>query len=356
MTSQTAFEDLKSFSTDFADETVSLYVPRPSVETHGEKWRILKKNLLSELQDHEGKTDKIEAWLEGLELSDFLGLGKAAFQKDDTFKSADLSARPRAVLTGPGPAFVTPLLADLKSLDHGWIVEINRDTPKLWYSDGYQLSDLTERLDAPEYADVLERRDIQSDVFFHSASRGGVGRSKFHSLGTSQGQEEDKTDEAFYRDVWAAVVHVIPAQVDRIHVVGPEGTADHFAEYCPNDHWTVAVHHSGDGAESLDLGEVKSEPMNMDDRSLVKLNKADLNDAAVQGRIASLFVRSGEAWLEEADSGKADEHTRIETVPPRGLTDASNGIVVQTMQQGGDVFFVPTADNDGDLPKVELRW
>ena len=351
-----ALADIKKLSTEFDKDVVSLYVPRPAIEANGEKWRILKKNLQQQLAEFEGRTDRIEAWLEGLELSDFLGLGKAAFQKDDTLRTADLNARPKAMIAGPDAAFVSPLIADIDNKAQGWIVEINRETPGLYFHDGQNLHDLSERLNAPEFEEVIERREIMNDVFFHSASRGGVGQSKFHSLGTDKSEEEDRTEEAYYRDVWSALQHVIPAQSQNVHIVGERGTVGHFAKLSPREDWNVVQHQAGNGIAGLDLTSVFGETSALpDDQQLTPMNSDDLSEAAKQGRIASIYMSNGSDLLELADEGATDEHLSLRRVKQDG-EERLDDVVLHTLHNGGDIHFVPKAELESLVPLVETRW
>ena len=356
MTKQIEFEDLRTFAQEFESDTISLYVPRPSIEVHGEKWRILQKNILQQLEDYPAETGKLEAFVKELDLNDFIGQGKAVFLKGDTLKTADLNARPRALLAGPGKAIITPLIADIQLNAQGWIVDIDHEEAGLYYFDGQEMQDHSARLNAPDYEDVIARRNVQDDVFFHSASRGNLGQTKFHALGTTQQQEAEKTEEAFFRDVWNGVEHVIPAQTPRVYVVGAPGTVGRFAKFSPRDNWEVVQHRSGNGVEDIDLSALTGERPNIDDASLTVLPVLELRKAAEQGRISGLYLREGDDMLEHPDEGKADEHVKLTIVSKEGEAEDMDEVILNTLREGGNIHFISENDTDRPVPMVETRW
>ena len=46
MSDKTSLETFRQAFADFSDKTTSVYVPCPAVEIGGEKWRILRKNVV----------------------------------------------------------------------------------------------------------------------------------------------------------------------------------------------------------------------------------------------------------------------------------------------------------------------
>lgn len=350
-------DEIKQLSSDFSDNTISLYIPRPAIEAHGEKWRILKKNLLQQLDDHPAPTSRIETWLNDLELRDFLGQGKVAFQRGDTLKTADLNARPQAMIAGPGAALITPLIADAEGSGQSWVIEINREQPKLYFYNGSNLENCSERLDAVEYEEVLARREIMDDVFFHSVSRGGTEGSKFHALGSDKEAESEKTDEAYYRDVWAAIEQVIPAQTREIHVIGEEGTVGHFCGLNPRENWELVQHHSGAGIKALDTSEFAPDTADIDDHALTAMNAADLREAAQTGRISAIYLHPETDLLEHADEGRRDEHLRLKDISEDiGSKARLDDVILNTVQNGGRVRFIPSDAVSPIAPLVETRW
>ncbi len=355
MQNEQTLEDLRKIANRFDADTVSLYVPKPAIEVHGEKWRILRSNLLREIQNAQGTTDAMEAWLENLEIDDFIGNGKAAFERDGELKTADLNARPHSILSGPAPVYLTPLLADLDNREQAWIVEVNHEKAGLYFFDGQNFEDHSDRLNVPDYAQVVERRDINNDVFFHSASRGGLGQSHFHALGTSRQQEEEKTETAFFHEIWSALAHVLPSQTRTIHAVGTPGTVGHFAELAPDAHWSVVQHESGDGVQGLEVSDFHVEEELPDDVSLHKLTAPELDKAAGTGQISACYFNDGMVRLDESDSGKADEHFRVEAIDVGDTDMRMADICRKTLANGGLIHFIPS-DLHAESGLAALRW
>ena len=71
MSDHSSLETFRQAFSDFSDETVSVYVPRPAVEVGGEKWRILRKNVIDAVEKHAPKAKFILQRLEAFELADF---------------------------------------------------------------------------------------------------------------------------------------------------------------------------------------------------------------------------------------------------------------------------------------------
>ncbi|GGB77682.1 hypothetical protein [Henriciella pelagia] len=361
MAEQASLETFRQAFADFSQDTMSVYVPRPSVETGGEKWRILRKNVIDTVKDHGPKSDFITNRLEHFDLPDFRGNGIALFDDGKQQRMAHLNARPVACITTGEPPFILPLLADFQSRETRWVLHVTKDEPKLYlYSGGY-VSDMSDRLDAPKYRSVEARRHVQDDVFFHSGSRGSVrdsdSKSVHHALGSDQSREREKTDDAFYHDTFNAVTEALPPQTSSLHIIGEEGTVGRFAQVASHGRFEITQHHCGgtDNVEDKIIAVFQGETA-MDEQLPEGRNLPDLQSAAASGQLGTLYVPIEHAQLEEMHE-QADEHLKLRTYDEADVETEENRTAVLALANGADIHWYAASDNDAVAElRADMRW
>lgn len=361
MTDQSSLETFRQAFADFSDKTVSVYVPRPAVEVGGEKWRILRKNVVDAVEKHAPKAEFIRERLENFELADFRANGIALFDDGKTARMAHLNARPVASITTGEPPFILPLLADLQSRGTHWVLFITRDKPQLFLHQGGVVKDMTDRLDAPKYRSVEARRHVQDDVFFHSGSRGSArssdGRSIHHALGSGQDEEREKTDRAFYEDVANAVDEALPPQTKTLHIIGAEGTVGHFAEVMEHGRFDLVQHHAGGKADVED--HIREALADTDEESAeLPAHKPipDLESAARSGQLGALYVPIEHALLEEMHE-QTDEHVKLREFEDGSEEMAENRTAFVALGNGADIHWYNAGEHDAVAElRAELRW
>ncbi|WP_084398004.1 hypothetical protein [Henriciella aquimarina] len=361
MSDHTSLETFRQAFADFSDKTVSVYVPRPAIEIGGEKWRILRKNVIDEVKDHAPQADFILERLENFELPDFRANGIALFDDGKNRRMAHLNARPVASITTGQPPFILPLLADFQSRETHWVLFITRGEPKLFLYSGGHVKDMSDRLDAPKYRSVEARRHVHDDVFFHSVSRGsasnGDGESAYHALGTGQDEERDKTDRAFYEDVANAADLALPPQVKTLHIIGEEGTVGHFAKVMEHGRFDIEQHHVGGPNEvETHIQEVFGEQSAADDYLPEGKNLPDLQDAAKSGQLGTLYLPIEHAMLETMHE-QADEHVKLRAFDGESEQTAENLTAVLALENGAEIHWYGAEEHDA-LPEMraDLRW
>ncbi|WP_084420162.1 hypothetical protein [Henriciella litoralis] len=356
-----ALEEFKQTFSEFSDKTVSVYIPRPAVETGGEKWRILRKNVIDAVESHAPKSSFILERLANFELADFRANGIALFDDGEHHRMAHLSARPVASISTDEPPFILPLLADMQSHSTHWVLAITKGKPKLFlYANGFA-KDMTDRLDAPGYRSVEARRQIQDDVFFHSGSRGREaardGQPMYHSLGSDQSEEREKTDEAFYHDVFNAVEEALPPQTQSLHVIGEEGTVGHFASIAANGRFDIVQHHAGgqDDLEAKIVDAFKDETSPETDLPAPQ-PVPDLETAARSGQIGTLYVPTVHALLEEMHEN-ADEHVKLRDFPEGSDEMSDNRTAMLAIMNGADIMWYTAERHDAVAElRADMRW
>ncbi|MEL6288634.1 MAG: hypothetical protein AAFQ42_13755 [Pseudomonadota bacterium] len=336
-----------------SDALATLYLPKPIIQVGGEKWRILRKSAVDAMRDagHDALANRIE----DMELDEFRGAGRVFFTAGNTVQSAHLSSRPMVTYTNGGIPFLLPLFADLASATTDWIVEINREKPKLFLRTGETVVDMTDQLDAPTYEEIRERREVQDDVIFHSASRGPRARVNYHALGADQSQEEEKTNESYYRVVWDAVENAVPEQIDRLTVVGAGGTVGRFIEVATTDRFEIVPIRSGDGVEAVP----QRAPKWPNGEDIRPSTIPDAVSAANEGRLGTLVValdRLDHPVLldAEGDNERVSFHREIPE-----MNRMLNELLVKAAGQGAEIYIHSDAGDhlDGDaLIGAAMRW
>lgn len=356
-----SLETFRQAFANFSNETTSVYLPRPAIEIGGKKWRILRKNALDAVKAHAPLANFILERLEGFELQDFRANGIALFDDGKHQRMAHLNARPVASITTGEPPFILPLLADYQSRETHWVLFVTRDAPRLFLYQGGDVTDMTDRLDAPEYRSVEARRHVHDDVFFHSTSRGSAsnreGEAAFHALGTGAGEERDKTDRAFYEDVANAADEALPPQTQVLHIIGEEGTVGHFAKVMANGRFEIVQHHAGGLSEVEDhIRQVFAHDEVANGELPEGRNLPDLQDAARAGQLGALHLPIEHALLEEMHD-QADEHVKVRTLRHDSEEAHENRTAILALENGADISWY-AAHAHGAVAEIraDLRW
>lgn len=361
MSDHSSLETFRQAFSDFSDKTVSVYVPRPAVEVGGEKWRILRKNVIDAVEKHAPKAKFILQRLEAFELADFRANGIALFDDGDTARMAHLNARPVASITTGEPPFILPLLADYQSRDTHWVLFVTRDEPKLFLHQDGVVKDMTDRLDAPKYRSVEARRHVQDDVFFHAGSRGSArnseGRSIHHALGAGGDEERAKTDRAFYEDVANAVDEALPPQTGTLHIIGDKGTVGHFAEVMETGRFDIVQHHAGGQADVEEhIREALKDAPGDSSELPAHLPVPDLESAARSGQLGTLYVPLEHAFLEDLQA-QADEHVKLREFEDGSTEMAENRTAFLALGNGADIHWYDADKHDAVAElRADLRW
>ena len=361
MSEQTSLDTFRQAFAGFSDKTTSVYVPRPSVEVGGEKWRILRKNVVDAVEKHAPDATFIKERLEGFELADFRANGIALFEDKDNQRMAHLNARPVASITTGEQPFILPLLADYQSRKTHWVLFVTKSEPKLYLYQGGNVKDMTGRLDAPKYRSVEARRHVQDDVFFHSGSRGSArssdGRSVYHALGTGQDEERDKTDRAFYEEIANAADAALPPQTETLHLIGEEGTVGHFAKVMSSSRFEIVQHHAGgtDNVEQHIIEAFAEEPA-VDGELPEGKSLPDLQDAAKAGQLGTLYLPLESAMLEEMHD-QADEHVKFREFDHDSAEAEQNRTTMLALENGAEISWYAAHDHGAVAEiRADLRW
>jgi len=355
---------LRASLNDFGDRTLSVYTPRPIIEVGGEKWRILRKNLVSQLEERftDGEAGALVERLEAVELPDFRGAGLAFFATGDKVKAAHLSRRPYAMVSDGAEPLVAPLLADASDEKSRWVLALDRTEPKLYFYAGGTIEEKKGAFDAPDYRSIEAQRYVHDDVFFHSGGKvksdGGKGPSVFHALGSDQSQEREKTDENYYRRVGEALEDAVPAQVRRIDVFGDPHTAGAFCKLMEPSRLECLQHNAaGESLEPERIAEaIAAEKELITDLPDGERDLKALADAAREGRIETLYVCIERAGLEE-DPAQENEHLRLRGPEELKPVIAVNAVVAAAFLNGAEICWTPPGlpDTPDGLLGV-LRW
>ena len=372
-----SLDTLKDGLARFGDATTTLYVPKPLVQIGGEKWRILRKNLIDDLADHAPQAKQAAEILEGMELEDFRGEGFVIFEEGDNVRTAHLNSRPAAMLETDARPFALPLLRDIGSRQTAWILALDKEEPRLFLYSGGDLLDHSARLrtrdgndDEPVTMDTIQdRREVQNDFFFHNGSRGRVrsadARSTYHALGADVDAEEEKTVDAYYQLVIDALKFGLPFQVQELYVMGTEKVVGRFCQLAEGDlgkDFELHQIHNGDASQETIIQEVESAlPDTTTLPDVLTITDMDtLREACTEGRVGELYVRDDLSGFDPV-SEEGSEHVRLLRVGERfgeDLADITphNAIVLDALAQGAQIVFADSDVVGGAALRGVMRW
>lgn len=362
---------------------VSIFLPTHVRGAEIRQGPIRLKNLLSEAHDRLGAQDlrrsDVDALLapatalvddyafwqhqnEGLAL--FLGAGEMREHR------VPLSFDERVVI---GPGFhVKPLLPLLAADGAFHVLTVTSDRVRLFDASRFGMAEV-ELDDAPEdLAEVMGRPDYQNPLQAPPATRPGAGRltiSKAEVMGDSPGDWRKDRLVEYVRRVASALEDRLASDGVPVVLVADAETGGHFRKFS-----TLGP---------LLAGVVETNPAAMDETALheaaysVVAPQFDAGRREAVERLAALHG-SGDAraatGLEEmcrfAQEGRIETLLLAEGVSEPRHGDAEPGLesgsktldrldtaAVQTLQQGGGVYFVPTNELPGDaLVAAVLRY
>lgn len=373
-TAATALDALKPGLAEFGDDTVTLYVPRPLIQVGGEKWRILRKNMIDQLEERD-LAPRTREVLADMELEDFRGEGFVAMESPESFHTSHLNARPLAMLHRGAP-FALPLLRDVGARQSAWVLALSKEEPRLYLYSGGDVIDHSARLRESDLQgatpvtleSIQERREVQDDFFFHSGSRGRLrsaeARSDTHALGTDVDAEEEKTLDAYYQLVIDALRYGLPFQVEELYVMGTEKVVGRFIQLADGDLGAdFALHavHDGESTPERIREHMRAHldtPPERPDVALVTDTDAIL-DACEMGRVGELYISDGLAGLDPT-SESGSEHVRLLVVGEgygEPLADALpfNRVALAALAQGAQLHFVSESFSGAPVEAV-MRW
>lgn len=338
---------------------LSAYLPRPLIQTGGDKWDILQKNALQAFEAYGDMAEPAVAAVSELALQDFSGLGIGVFTDGTTLRTVHLKQRPIAVMDSSAVPFFLPVLADLPKGTGDWVIALDKDQAALYLWTNGQLIDMSDRLDAPSYDEIENRRAVQDDVFFHNAARGRVGGHRgpaiFHALGTAVGAEREKTDDAYFLQTAKALAAALPPQTDHVVIAGDSRTAGHFqSRFNDAGISTEILVGAGEALHPEQLAEqLRSRPRNIDPvPSDAATDTDEITKAARNGRVERLFVSRDLCGVETGDLGTS-EHLAFRV--PDGAQVMANGVALSALQTGAGIGWRDEGLGENGMAAA-LRW
>lgn len=309
--------------TELGDEVVSVYMPRPAVETGGEKLRIATKSAAQVVEARAPRAAGLIEALMSLEQTDIQSPGLALFQPaGGEVRTVRMNTPPRALVHVGGPALWLPVVADAAMLESAWVAALDRDAPRLYKLAAGELHDFSAIVELPDFEAIYHRRWPQPDALFHtsshaSATRGHGGFAKFHALGTSVEEEQEKTEEVFNRDAAIALREGLPATARRLYLAGDSGRIGHVAAHLEDAPFEIVqVEAAGQALAPERLRDeiTERETERSDLRAVAALSEsppssrialADLEEAGRRGRVETVWIGQAAAGLRRYDD---DEH------------------------------------------------
>lgn len=232
---------------ELGETVASVYLPRPAVQTGGEKLRIATKTAAQAVEARAPYAEALIEALGALEQTDIQSPGLAMFQPEGgDVKTVRMNTPPNAMVHAGGPALWLPVVADAAMLNSAWVAAMDRDAPRLYKFAAGELHDFSAIVDLPDFGYISARREPQTDALFHSASHAGAtaghgGFAKFHALGTSEDEEAEKTDEVFNREAAIALEEGLPPTTQCVYLAGDPRRIGHIAAHLEGARFEIVL-------------------------------------------------------------------------------------------------------------------
>lgn len=351
MTPSAIYETLTGLGTD----VVSVLLPRPDIEVGGEKLRIATKNAAQLIDGAAGDHSALKERLSHFDTDDLQSAGAAFYSADGAVYEVRLNEPPVAMATLGGDALWLPVVADASSRASAWAIVIDQQAPRLLRISSKGAEDYSDIVALPDYDDIESRREPQLDMLFHSTSsgqrtRGHGSMSKFHSLGTSQRQEEEKTESEFFRALADVALEGLPRTARKLFLIGDDRSVGHTKTHLNDARFDVEIlSDAGDGSDEDRLVKAVQDELEAERRvagfetlsdlapsSMISL--ADLETAGTNGRVETVWLASEAAGLREfAD----DEYFDFDDPEPAKAVANLQSVIAHAMRTGAGLTAVP---------------
>lgn len=338
----------------------SVLLARPSIETGGEKLRLVAKNAVQALEEAGAKSDALRQRLESLTLEDVQSPGLALYESGGEVRELRLTTPPRAMVKAGGQALWLPAVADACNYQSAWVAVADRNAPRLYKLVDDRLHDFSGIVELPDFSSIEARRQPQVDTLFHSSSSaratpGHGGHAKFHALGTSQEAEQEKTEEVFNREFAHALLEGLPKTAPLVFLAGDPQRIGHIDTYLRDATFEVVqVQSAGDALEESRLAEEVS-------ARLLSRRKAEgyhaigeiapsqriaydeLTEAGEMGRVETVWLSGEAAGLREYPEDEHfdfDDETRM-----KGVLDLQRRLT-PALSHGAQLRLLPSLEQD----------
>ncbi|GGY36070.1 baeRF3 domain-containing protein [Parvularcula lutaonensis] len=172
------------------DRVLSLLYPTPDFDGDHEKFEIVKRNLLSRLEDADAGPEvmrgAIREIVASLGQADLPPGGFAIFTTGEETTFVELSKRPQPRLQLGTSALALPVLADAATSHRFWIAVLDVEQPMLLHVVDGIVKDKTPR-EVMTLSDALKQCEPMDDIVWHSASsvRRSGAQPIYHALGVA---------------------------------------------------------------------------------------------------------------------------------------------------------------------------
>ncbi|NNU15591.1 hypothetical protein HK107_04565 [Parvularcula sp. ZS-1/3] len=339
--------------------TLSLLFPTPDVDGNQEKWDLIKKNLLSALDNEDlapkAQREAVSGIVTSLSRSDLPPGGFAVFSDGENTRYFALQRRPEPQLSFDSAPLTAAVLADAQESRRFWLAALDVEDPRLFQVTDGVIEDRTPS-EVMTLSEQMKITEPMGAVIWHSS--GSVKRSgapaKFHALGSAT--EDVKKDDI--QNVLTAFGNQIADRVkdqDTLIIAGGPARCGHFREtFSHQSLLDREIHAAGEGLDQDELlskayailseeaeAGIKDELDNLDLSDPIRgIN--DIRTASLRGQIETLIISPERLGLTEGE----DELMDVSSAPNQGLMDRSVAMAY-TLKNGGSLILSAEASKDG---------
>jgi hypothetical protein len=365
---ETVLEQLSAYMPDPSEDgtlkdgkVLSLLYPSPDVAGDADKFDLVRKNLLSELEHEErgpaDMRDRVRSIVTSLDQSDLPPGGFAVFTDGENTNYFSLQQRPYPRLSLGGTALALPVLADAHLSVRFWLAVLDVEQPRLYHvSDGF-VHDKTPK-DVQTLTGTMEQYEPMNAVAFHSS--GSVKRSgapaKFHALGTAT---EDLRKDEITRVVsaFARQVGDIVTGNDPLVIAGGPSRLGHFRDGF--SHQNLLEQDLQTAGEGLELDSLLEEATKLVDAKLQTDSRTSIEDldptsalrtakeilpASIQGRIDTVLIHPDHCGFLHGN----DERLKLSDDPEPKFEDRS-AAVAYSLRNGARLVVTRQHTEEGPL-------
>ncbi|WP_298918047.1 hypothetical protein [uncultured Algimonas sp.] len=352
---------------------LSLAIQRPRLAGNVQKWDILKKNAVQDIEELLEETfgehaDAPRAWSgrfgDVLDTFDPLANqcgGWLLVAREDGMDVFELQDTPQSAIVWGDTPYLLPVITDGIQRTRGWVLAVGQQQADLFRWDGVMMHDESHRLDYRSYDEMRETREPEGNVNLHTNSalrpnaNGGAGGSgaQFHAAGAAVDDYDEVQMKDYLNGVAKAVEPIIAGTGNPLIVAGDPKTAgwtkDLFELHeLHDDHIDLA----GDSLNADRLAEaaapmltaITTEGHELHDMGegapLTAAGLSAVDEAANEGRIRTLYLAADVDGFQDSNE---DERITFQVLGADTLPLRVNTLVMRTVQAGGEVKVPPTA-------------
>lgn len=349
-----------------SEKVLSLLYPTPDFEGDHDKFDVVKKNLLSRLdEDSAGPAamrSKIRGIVESLSRGDLPAGGFAIFTDGEKTEFLELQNSPYPRLALGPAALALPAFADASTSRRFWIAVLDVEQPMLFHVVDGVVKDKTPA-EVTTLSETLKQYHPMADVVWHSSSsvRRSGARQQFHALGTATDDLRKDEITRVLNSFGKQVADIVTGN-DPLILAGGPSRLGHFRESFSHQNLIDQdIQAAGDALEQDELldrafAAISQHHVETDHDTIDRLDTSnalrgadDLVKAAMRGRLDTILLHPDHQGFLSGN----DERLRLPEEPDEDFAKRSLAIAY-AVKNGADL--IVSREHTADGPIATTRY